>query len=128
MLQWQGMKLTVKVIAHDREQIVPLEIVRLEQRERARRAWKAVGYGMGAAVISLVLPILHFFLVPGFLIGTPIVAWKSYQKEWEIPAQEIPCSHCGRATAVKANFATWPLYANCKHCQGRLRLELAANS
>jgi hypothetical protein len=52
-----------------------LRIQHWDQQERIARAFKWFGLFFGLAIVCIFIPLLHFILVPSFLIATPIVTF-----------------------------------------------------
>lgn len=71
-----------------------LEVRHWEPRERLLRALQALGMGWGAAVFAVLLPVLHWVLVPAFLIAGPVFAFMRYQERMTVLAARGPCPAC----------------------------------
>jgi hypothetical protein len=92
----------------------------LSRSERLARGWKAAGICLGIAVCSIFLPILHFFLVPGFLIAAPFSFSWMYSWESVILPCDVPCPSCGEPVHIKFNREKWPFHEVCTHCHNEL--------
>jgi len=65
--------------------------------EKTKRAWRATAICVGLALVSILLPMAHFFLVPGFLIACPFVfSWIKRQTGKVISMQ----GHCPNCSAT----------------------------
>ena len=108
---------------------VTLGSLRLEswdQRDRARRALKFLGIYWGLALCSIVLPVAHFVLVPGFLLGGPIAAYFVYQKKERIAGGEGQCPECNSFLPLAQSHVHWPISDLCAQCQKEIKITLSA--
>ena len=62
--------------------------------ERARRAAMALGLMWGLAGVSIFLPILHFVLVPGFLLLGPVIAILQFTEQKRLKSMKGSCPRC----------------------------------
>lgn len=62
--------------------------------ERARRTVFGLGLMWGLAGVSIFLPILHFVLVPGFLLAGPLVAILQFTETRRIKSMKGSCPRC----------------------------------
>ncbi len=87
------------------------------QKERLRRALKALGISWGLAIVSVLIPLAHFILVPAFLLAGPFVAFRIYQVVSTIAGGTGNCPNCEKEfTIVKASLK-WPIHDLCSACQ-----------
>ncbi len=70
------------------------------KQEQMGRAWKALGLFWGLAVVTVFIPIAHFFLVPGFLIAGPIVAYSRYRAVEAVERASGECPTCHEEMSV----------------------------
>jgi hypothetical protein len=103
---------------HESKGVFTLKV--LSRPERLARAWRAAGICLGLALVSIFLPLLHFLLVPGFLIAAPFAF--SWMMSWEsvILPSDVPCPSCGTTVHIKYNREKWPFYEVCTHCRNEL--------
>ncbi|RYZ83520.1 MAG: hypothetical protein EOP06_19845 [Proteobacteria bacterium] len=90
------------------------------QQERTSRAIKRLFAFLGLAVLSILVPVFHFVLVPAFLIIAPFVAYKAYQEEVTLEAAQIVCPECKQSVLFAKNSGVWPLHAACPSCRNRI--------
>ncbi len=85
--------------------------------EKKTRAWRTLAIGWGIAIFTIFLPLVHFILVPLFLIGAPIVAGKMKKQEGQIEGVEGSCPFCGERLdcTLKINLL-FPLRVPCQKC------------
>lgn len=95
----------------------------LDTRERKMRAAKIWGLMWLGAVLSLPIMIVHFILVPGFLIAGPVMAVRRYR------VTEVPDYVSGRCPSGKEDFtlalessARLPMWTHCPQCNASLNL------
>ena len=101
-----------------------VDVIRWDQRQRMHRALKWGGGCFGLAVVSIALPIVHFFLVPGFLLATPFIAAFIHQQASMVQGGEFTCPYCQKMSAVAKGKELWPLTDQCGHCSKTVRMEL----
>jgi hypothetical protein len=97
-----------------------------DKAQRTRRALKALGICWGIALCTVLIPILHFILVPLFLISGPIVFFWVASQERMITGGKGICPECGKAIDLMKSPPRWPLSDLCSHCQARLSIERAS--
>ena len=64
-------------------------------RERTRRAAATWGTAWLLAVLAVFLPVLHFVLVPVFLIGGPLLALQRFGERVSVIEVRGTCPGCG---------------------------------
>jgi hypothetical protein len=94
-----------------------------DKKERTTRALKALGMTWGLAIISILIPILHFILVPTLILAGPIVfSWIAGQ-ERVILGGKGTCPECNKEFEIVRSPAKWPLSDICNHCKAELKIE-----
>jgi hypothetical protein len=99
-----------------------VQIISWSPPERTRRAIKTWAMCWGAAIICVAFPIVHFFAVPGFLLGGPIAAFFIWAQEAKITGGECKCPSCGAAFQVSKGRPQWPLSDVCSSCHEAIRI------
>lgn len=100
--------------------------VRVERWERpgrllrAAKRWAAL---WGLAALSILVPVAHFVLVPGFLIAGPIAALVRYRQQSGVLGGEGTCPACGETMTMDAHEDEWPLWEICPACRASVRIE-----
>jgi len=94
----------------------------LTPRQRWLRAVKMGGICWGLALLSVLVPVLHFVLVPGFLLAGPIAAWLAWRRTESLLGGEVDCPKCGQTYDVGTGGVQWPLQAQCDGCRTTVRL------
>lgn len=80
---------------------------------------------LALALVSILIPVFHFVLVPLFLLLAPFLGYKTYKEEVILEALEISCPECHQPAAFAKTSGQWPLHAICPHCRNRIYFELA---
>ncbi len=103
-----------------------IEIVNWTPAERRRRALRALGIAWGIGLFCVIIPLLHFVLVPGFFIAG-IVAGLHYHRQLSIlRGGEGICSDCAKEFRIEKSSHRFPLQELCEHCRATLTIELPA--
>ena len=94
--------------------------------ERSARAARAAGVCVLLAAVSVLLPIAHFVLVPGFLVAAPIVAMRRLREGASIVALAGTCPRCNetRTFEVKGPFGK-DVRTTCATCSFAIEVEAA---
>jgi hypothetical protein len=96
-----------------------------DKKERTTRALKALGLTWGLAVASILIPILHFILVPSLILAGPIVFfWIAGQEQVILGGKGI-CPECGKEFEIVRTAVKWPISDMCNHCQAEVKIEQA---
>ena len=111
-----------------KSQVGKVELKTYPQSVRAGRALKFGGITFVFCLVSILIPVAHFVLVPILAIATPIVAWKTYQQERTVLGGNGPCPDCGKELTINASSDSWPLMEACTHCGARMDIYLEKES
>jgi hypothetical protein len=98
-----------------------------DRTERLHRAVAALGKWWGAAVVSVLIPVAHFVLVPSFLAYG---AWQFFQRLGTVElaaGARGTCPDCGAEQTLDL-APRWraPQSVTCRHCHRGLQLVLPA--
>lgn len=91
-------------------------LLRVHERDRLRRAIRIGGIGFGLCLFSVFLPILHFVLVPGLLVGSVVVAFWTYAQSGWIMGGEGTCPACSQPFRIAKDRERWPIQDRCEKC------------
>lgn len=94
------------------------------KKERTLRALKIGGVCWGAALISVIFPLIHFFLVPGFLIAGPVVAFFIMGQESVVLGGSGTCPECQASLPIARTSYEFPISDLCTQCQANLKIEM----
>lgn len=92
-------------------------------QERTLRALKFLGVCWLLSAMTIVVPIAHFVLVPGFFIAGPIGAWFMLQGKSVVLGGEGPCPSCGAPLPIARSADKWPLTDLCTACKTTVAIE-----
>lgn len=119
----RGIGRPVVLIAGARRATGQVRFQRWARSARLGRAAKALAAFWGLALISVVIPVAHFVLVPAFLIAGPIAAFRRLRQQSGILGGEGACPGCGVRLNIEAHGDEWPLFDVCQACRTPVRIE-----
>lgn len=90
---------------------------------RTKRALKFLAICWALAVVSIVIPLAHFVLVPAFLIAGPIGASRFWNQTSIVLSGSSTCPDCKSALPIVRSSDQWPLSEMCSKCQTNLNVE-----
>ncbi len=91
--------------------------------ERMVRAGKILAICWGLALITLFIPIAHFFLVPTFLIAGPVMAFMKYKVETVLEEAHGVCPECSESVDIELDPGDkLPKRTYCPACNKPLQL------
>jgi hypothetical protein len=94
-----------------------------DKKELSQRATKIWAGAWGLAAFSVILPLVHFFLVPAFLIAGPVAAWIVSTQKSSLLGGESTCPDCGAKLPLSVAADQWPIRELCSACQRELKVE-----
>ncbi len=100
--------------------------VEIQQWNKKSRIVRSLIFFFTALILSLVsvlIPLLHFILVPGFLLAAPLGAWITFREESRILGGMSTCPDCNQPLPIVATSDRWPLHELCTQCQRTLWVE-----
>lgn len=101
----------------------------LDSRTRTARALRALGACWGLAVVSVLVPLLHFVLVPAFLIAGPVFAVQRLGERATLLGARGDCPGCGAPQEFTLALAPAPqVPLRCEACGRRIQLEPGAET
>lgn len=75
-------------------------------------------------MLAVLIPILHFFLVPALLIAGPALAYYAYYQERRLAGGEAICPDCSATLKIEKGSAKWPCDEMCTSCRTMLKIDL----
>ena len=102
-------------------------VVRWTPQERLRRAFKTGGIFFGIGVASILIPIAHFFLVPAFILSSPLVGLWVYGQKSQIQRGQGPCPDCAAELRIPAGPERFPGHDVCEKCRNGVQINLEAS-
>lgn len=98
----------------------PVEaLLEVDEIPMPRRVGRAVMVLLGVwalAVACILVPLLHFVLVPGFFVAAPVLAWLTARATVLVKSTQITCPKCGKQTSIEPRTTGWPAGMRCAHC------------
>lgn len=92
--------------------------------EKMKRAMQRLGMFWGMALLSVLIPVAHFILVPLFFLIGPFLSYKAYKEEGALEACDIICPECKKASTFDKNSGEWPLHQPCPQCMNRIYFDV----
>ncbi|MDP1830055.1 MAG: hypothetical protein Q8L48_42725 [Archangium sp.] len=93
-----------------------LEVQVLAPGARLQRLAFRLVVAWGLALFSLFIPLLHFVLVPGFLLAGPVLAWLAGRATVRVISTSVACPKCTGAAAIEPDTTGWPAAMRCLAC------------
>jgi len=93
------------------------------QKEKALRTIKSFTVWLMIAIISVFIPILHFILVPIFLLACLIFTFSAYSKSSIVVGGLGTCPYCNKPFDVASADNRWPLSDVCSSCHRHVQIE-----
>jgi hypothetical protein len=93
-----------------------LEVETFPFRTRVLRALSRLGSCWALAVPCVLIPLLHFVLVPGLVLVGPVLAALAFRATVVVKTAQVPCPKCTKETALEPNTTGWPATFRCTHC------------
>ncbi|WP_413578474.1 hypothetical protein ACLVWU_08045 [Bdellovibrio sp. HCB290] len=100
-----------------------LEVKSFNPAEKTRNALKKLALWWGLSLVSILIPVFHFVLVPLFFFLGFFFARKGYKSEGQILNGETTCPHCGAEVKVAKGELSWPMTEICQGCARVVRME-----
>ena len=100
-----------------------VRIIHWDKRMRTSRALKFWGYCFGLSIVSIIIPLAHFVLVPGFFLAGPIGAWMISTRTSQVLGGESTCPECSAFLPLAPSADHWPLNDLCTGCQRSLKVK-----
>lgn len=117
---------TIRASLEKPSTIGKLEIVTWSSKERMRRAVKMLGICWGIGLFCVIMPIIHFVLVPGmFIAGLALFARLSAQESLVLGG-EGPCPECGKTFRIAKATNRFPMDEMCEHCRASVSIGLVS--
>ena len=98
------------------------EVIDFDSQDRFNRAVKGLGLSWAAAVGSILIPVAHFLLVPGFLVFGIAVFFRRLQTHRSTLSIRGRCPDCGSEQEFEKDL-DWelPVSLVCEQCGRTLR-------
>lgn len=106
---------------------VDLPLVKFSFTDRVKRAVKTFTVLLAAAVFSILIPVLHFVLVPGFFISAFVMSILRFNQVSYIELNNFKCPKCSELLTEKKIFQSKKeglskIY--CLNCRTNMKMEV----
>ena len=102
-----------------------VDLASLSSRERFLRSVKRASIFFGIAVVSVLIPMLHFVLVPGFLVLGALVFSRTLNEKELVRQASGTCPACHHVVTLEGPISTKKSKEICPHCRQLLKLKIA---
>ncbi len=114
---------SVEIVAQKGRTPATVYIQTWSRSQRQMRALKALGIWWGVAIISVLVPIAHFILVPLFFLVGLIAPIFAYFRESIVLGGIGTCPICEEPFEIVRSLDIWPLTDICSHCHNHVTVE-----
>ena len=97
-----------------------------DSKDRTRRAFKFWGICWGGAMFAVILPLIHFVLVPSLLLAGPCVAVYLLTRESVVLGGQGTCPACQAALPIARTAYRFPISDVCSSCQSWVKISPSA--
>jgi len=102
-----------------------MQVIMFTQQEQKMRALKSLAMFWVIATLCILIPIAHFILVPGFLIGGVVAASQRWKTKQEGVDATGSCPACHNDICIKLDKnAELPQWKDCPECADPLELRV----
>lgn len=115
-------EISALIVAAEKHEDAKVYLLEWTQKQRLFRAVKALFIFWGLAIVSILIPLLHFILVPLFFLIGLIVPFFTYSKTTTILGGVGKCPFCSKKFDITATNNSWPLNDLCTHCRRHLQI------
>jgi hypothetical protein len=85
-------------------------------RAKGVRTAKILGIFWGSALVSILIPLLHFILFPVLFLCGPFFAWQTFQQDALILGGTSECPKCRSPFKIISSKIKWPIKDVCGQC------------
>lgn len=110
-------------VSDDRRSEGFVEVELFHQSDRMKVVLKKLAIFWSISILSILIPVFHFVLVPLFFFLGIYFAYRSSKSEGRVLSGKTQCPHCQNEVIVKEAELQWPLSEICQNCARVLRIE-----
>ena len=99
-----------------------LEVHYFHSAERMMNALKKLVLYWLISIVSILVPVAHFVLVPLFFFLGIFFFYRSYKSQGKVLAGEVPCPHCQVVLKLNPQELQWPVSEICQSCARVVRI------
>lgn len=92
------------------------------KNEKIQRALKKMAMFWGASLLAILLPVVHFVLVPLLFVLGIFFFFQVMKTDGEVLGGNITCPSCQTEATLQPDLLQWPLKEICQNCARVLRI------
>ena len=116
----------VKINSRNDRELPPtngtLKLVEWTKQERVKNAFKTFGIFFGLTCCGVMLPIIHYFLVPILFVTTFVMAMDKYTQLKYIEGGQGPCPRCNHEIIFEKSKYKERLTDSCGKCHDDIEI------
>jgi len=97
-----------------------LKVTTLSRAGRLVLALRYLGISWLIALLCVLVPVLHFFLVPLGLFAGIVLFVRKYSLRHFMEKGQVACPKCGAGILLEANAFNWPRREFCTQCRNEI--------
>jgi ABC-type Fe3+ transport system permease subunit len=101
-----------------------VKIVTWNAKERSRRALKTLGICWGIGLFCIIMPLVHFVLVPGMVIAGVVLFLRISGQESQVLGGEGVCPECKKTFRIAKAANRFPMDELCEHCRAGVSISI----
>lgn len=116
----------IKILAHagdEKRGYGEIEVHHFSPKERIANSLKKLMLFWGLAAVCVLIPGLHFVLVPLFLIVGIYFFQKTYKIKSQAVQGHVNCPACQKNIVIGKSLLDWPLTEICQNCVTTVRIQ-----
>ncbi len=123
--EWRskGQSYNAKILGKDKSCPAEIFIKSWTPTQLKFRAIKSLCTWWGLALLSILIPIAHFFLVPMFLLLGLVFPFITYGKSSVILGGLGTCPYCDKPFEIAQAPNRWPMNDICSDCSRHVKIE-----
>lgn len=107
----------------DKSSTADIEVIELTTNSRLMRGLKGMGICWAIAVFCVLIPMLHFVLVPLFLFLGIVMFIQQWGQKHFCSGGTIQCPSCKTEMKLREGAFDWPKREICSGCRADLTIE-----
>lgn len=100
-----------------------VNIITWSKKERTRRATKMLGICLGVGLFCVILPLIHFVLVPGMIIAGIVLFLRLLKQETLVLGGSGICPECKATFTISRGKDLFPMAEVCESCRANLSID-----
>lgn len=100
-----------------------VSIITWSKKERTRRATKMLGICLGVGLFCVILPLIHFVLVPGMIIAGIVLFLRLLKQETLVLGGSGTCPECKATFKISRGKDLFPMAEVCESCRANLSID-----